>query len=301
MTKYYNSLDAFSNYLGDSSHETLQKWMEDYIFKGYTAPFITISSEQSRSSFVDQIYNLIPYKSRHNLLLAIIRIYKTIPSDYFISEGFINLLKCIVQLNISELLPELIKLAFNGGLKNKSFEGMSNSIDTHTYLLKSIFGMSHEKEELHFVARIALRDINDPKYTLECFYFLMQSAGYYEKCYKFIPNLLTNISSQDRDYEGAIEDYLKLIDDDEIISQINRISKLLQNNYSLLMAFQMILQKCKIVFNEAISDNRIVFSIKKDREKPIPDKFKNPLFPLYEIQMNSEMLEVLNRDSINLN
>ncbi|NVN95997.1 MAG: hypothetical protein HXX18_12015 [Bacteroidetes bacterium] len=233
------------------------------MFKGYTEPLLWISSEIPRSSVINSLYQLSDETGKEKIENALKLIYKH-PRNEFNNQGFIELLVSIALLNITSLFPDIYKLSLRKDFKDVKSEYIPYFLDIHTYILKVLFGLTHERGELKALTYIAKRDILNKSYMLECFNFLMNSPKNNKFCLQFIPELLAQSTSNERDYEGVIYDYLKVFGEKEQINRINEIIKILNNQYPILLVnkFQQILQKNNIfIYENDTQDGKFYVSI----------------------------------------
>jgi len=211
--KYYENIEDFVKYLQKKKKKKLYKWISELLLLGYTSPYIGGSPYKNRSSVIEDLYitgnDLI---WREALREAIRDVFKK--TLFSTDEAFIELLKTITLLNITELLPELYKYADTGKYKGVKSINIPEFIDKHTIILKSLFGLSIEKDELDNIIKIAKRDIKDKSYMLECFDFLSSNYKNSSQCVTYIPLLLGEMQYRKRNYKGVIIKYLNKFDSD---------------------------------------------------------------------------------------
>jgi hypothetical protein len=292
MDEYIYDLASMAKYLRDQSEDNRNTWMINFLINGFTAPLIGVSFEQSRSSIIEILYLLSDDKGKFKLRKTLKEIYKMIPLSDFQKQGLIELCECIALLSITELFPNLYKIALENFFKNTKSSFIPDYLDLHTIILKTLFGLPHERDEIDALTKLAKRDIADSKYTLECFHFLMYSPKHSKSCIKYIPLLLLETKKNERDYEGVILNYLKIMGDEEMILRIRDIVKLLKSKY-LLDKFQVMLSNGGITFTEEPnkSYNSLLIKI-NEMIKKVPQNLTQYFIDLFKAQENFKTIMI---------
>jgi hypothetical protein len=223
--KYCYTIEGLIEYLKEKRDAEFNEWMSDFLLYGHTNPLIGVDPNEDRSFIVEDLYTSCKEQAwRYKVRNAIIEIFKITPLPDFDDKAFIDFLRVITLLNITELLPELYKYA-DGRYKGKKSEYIRDYIDKHTIVLRSLFGLCTEIKETDNIIRIAKRDITDEKYMLECFYFLSRNYKTSSQCVKYIPLLLRQAEFNIRDYSGVIDDYLRRFRAEELVQVFVKICK----------------------------------------------------------------------------
>ena len=289
---YLYDLNSLVGHLQTLKEDDFQIWVYNFLYMGYTSPLIGVSSEPERNSVIEQLYLVSDSVGKIKLRNSLKEVYYMTPLDKFNELGFIELLRCITLLNITGILPDLYKIALKSTLKNVKSDFIPSYIDMHTILLKTIFGLSNELEELDELEKIAKRDITDKKYMLECFHYLMVTPKFYNRCIDYIPELLLLINNNERDYKGIILKYLMIFGNGEIINRIVLIAKKLENRNELIKKFVDILLINNMNFIE-MEDGLSLF-LKEDEVK-ISEKYFKSIEPLLIEQENIKThIELIN-------
>jgi len=287
MTKYYHSIEGLIGYLQEKNEKELAEWLCNLLLYGHTSPLIGVSPDEYPSSIIEDLYlSCNQYSWRNNMRGAIKNVFNKMIMTYD-GEAFTELLNTISLLNITELLPALRQYAKNEEFKEITSECLPNDIDLHNMLLKSLFGLNIEKKDLACIMEIAERDKEDLKYGLECFHFLTSHKSDLQ-CVDYIPLLLEQAKSSNRDYAGVIMEYLHRFRNN-ICEKLDLIlEKLEKADEELLYIFQEILSRKGISLSE--NDNSIL--INGFKKKPITVE-KPKLFPLFAAQSRNSSLKML--------
>jgi hypothetical protein len=291
MTDYILNLEDFAIYLSKLDADDNYKWIANFLLKGYTSPLLSISLEQSRGSIIHQLYNLCDTEGQEKIINSTILLYKRIPSQQFVTRGFLEIMETISRLNITELFFDLYRLGFEGFLRNKRLDEQDVSIDFHAYLLKTIFGLTLEKKIVKLIIKLIRRYISDSRYTLECFTTLYQIAGCFDESIKYTPMLLKQINSKERDYAGVLQRFIESMDEENVNKYVMKIASMISKDEELISAFQNVLFKSKIYIYDRRYDEKPIATLLRIRnvDKIILPGRKKYIDPIYRKQMNNEM------------
>lgn len=289
MTKYISSLNKLAEFLKEQTEPNHEDWFRNFLIRGYTAPLVWVSTDLPRSSVINHLYQLSDEKGKVKIENTLKTIYNN-PRVEYSQQGFIELMICISLLNLTSLFPDIYRLALMQNYKNVKSEHISPFLDVHTYILKTLFGFSYERGELKSLTSIAKRDILDNKYMLECFTFLMYSPKNNKNSLEYLPYLLMQIPNRDRDYEGAVFAFLDVMGENELISKISEVIKILEHQDSnlLLNVFQNILSKNGISISENLNPD-FYFELKiRNKKIKVPQKLKEKISICFRSQENIE-------------
>ena len=295
MTKYFSSLIKLTEFLKEESETSHQIWFRNFIFKGYTAPWLSNTSDIPRSSVVTNLFLYSDDVGKLKIENSLKAIYKNPRIDIY-NQGFIELLTSIAFLNITSLFPDIYRLALKGYFKDKKSDYISDSLDFHTYILKVLFGLSYERQELKSLISIATRDIIDSRYMLECFNFLLHTPKGEKNCVKYLPYLLEQNQDNVRDYEGAVISFLTILGENNLIDRIMKVIKILDSfeSFVLLNKFQNILLVNGIHINKKEEPKAIFEIFFKNKLFEVANRYKKQISSLFRAQENSEIRVLYN-------
>lgn len=281
MTKYLQNLSELVSYLEQLDFKDLLEWVSKFIIRGYTAPLAFISRIQSRSSFIDQVFDIsedFDFKMKFKDVIR--NIYRSYPKDRYRDYTFVELLEIIGRLNVTDLFPELWRDAWGEEFKNIPINDFPKSVDLHTYLLKSLFGISLDEKNIEVVIKLIKRDIPNPKYMLECFEALYLFPKKISTAIKYIPLLLKEMSLGNRDFEGSLCDFINKLGTDNFSIYFPEMLKLIMYDENLIKNFSNVLYLSKI---ETIGDNPDCYINLKDGKDDCKIKLKSSVLKTFSI------------------
>jgi len=226
MTKYLQSVHELVEELARYDKKEVHKWVEKYLFHGFTGPLLGFNMNQSKSTFItqlaDQSGDNTPLKK--NLEKAVANCYNKIFDYEGLSlhkginkekiEIMIELFVIVGRVEINDMFERLKKDALSEKYKGIDV-GRGTRADLHTFLLKSLFALEKNKD-IHSLTQIIDRDIHYSKYSLECFEISYSSVGQKISGIKYIPILVNQIEGANRDVVGTLKDYIKILEKEDL-------------------------------------------------------------------------------------
>ncbi|MBU4284515.1 MAG: hypothetical protein KJ968_05380 [Nanoarchaeota archaeon] len=217
MTKYKTTPNEFFEEITKWDEKKVCEWVYQFLFNGYTSPYIGLGKLQTEVSFLIQLTeeNRDNASFRENLEKAVVNCYTKFSDNKKIvlkekRRIAMTLFELIGEMEINDSFERLKEDASNEKYKGID-AGEGPHVDLHTFLLKGLFGLEKNKER-HSLTQIIDRDIHDLKYSLECFNALYSSVGQKISGIEYMPILVNQIEGANRDVERTLKKYIETLE-----------------------------------------------------------------------------------------